>query len=54
MSRVKVYVPEMGVGGEVVKMLAYGSIIRYSIDGIESEEMFDNDEIIFLNEGEDD
>lgn len=45
-----VYVPSESIHGTVGEMGLYTSIVKYSIDDVEYEEMMDNEDFIVLDE----
>jgi len=45
-----VYVPSEEIHGTVGEMGLYSSIVRYSIDDVEYEEMMNNEDFIVLDE----
>jgi hypothetical protein len=40
----------MGIYGSTEKLGAFASIIKYTIDGVEHEELIDNDEFAIMDE----
>lgn len=46
----KVYVPSERVFGTIKKMGAFASMVSYEKDGIQYEELLENEDILFLGE----
>lgn len=49
-----VYIPDPGVIGELVNLMAYGAIVKYKFGGIEFQEMLAEEDYIILFNGDDD
>lgn len=45
-----VYIQSEQVYGTVEKMGAFASVVKYEIDGIQYEELLENDDLLFLGE----
>jgi len=45
-----VYLHSMQLYGTVEKMGAYASLVKYQVDGIEHEELIENDEFVIMDE----
>ena len=45
-----VYIQSEQVYGSVEKMGAFASMVKYQIDGVQYEELLENDDLIFLGE----
>jgi hypothetical protein len=45
-----VYIPSEQTSGVVTQLGAHGSVVKYSIGGIEFNVFMDNEDIIFLDE----
>lgn len=45
-----VYIQSEQVYGTVEKMGAFASMVKYEIDGIQYEELLENDDLLFIGE----
>ena len=45
-----VFIHGMGIYGSTEKLGAFASIIKYTINGVEHEELIDNDEFAIMDE----
>lgn len=45
-----VYIQSEQVYGTVERMGAFASVVKYEIDGIQYEELLENDDLLFLGE----
>ena len=45
-----VYIQSEQVYGTIEKMGAFASVVKYEIDGIQYEELLENDDLLFLGE----
>ena len=45
-----VYIQSEQVYGTVEKMGAFASMVKYEIDGVQYEELLENDDLIFIGE----
>ena len=45
-----VYIQSEKVYGTVKKMGAFASVVKYEIDGIQYEELLENDDLVFIGE----
>lgn len=45
-----VYIQSEKVYGTVNKMGAFASVVKYEIDGVQYEELLENDDLLFLGE----
>lgn len=45
-----VYIQSEQVYGTVEKMGAFASMVKYEIDGVQYEELLENDDLLFLGE----
>ena len=45
-----VFIHDMGIYGSTEKLGAFASIIKYTINGVEHEELIDNDEFAIMDE----
>lgn len=47
----RVYIPEAGVNGIIIRHMAYGAVVKYTLGGIEFEEMLPEEDYELLSAG---